>query len=190
MKTKMKLLLCLLMATLLFSCSPQKRIARIIKHNPGIVLKDTVTITDHDTIPEIKIVTEFKKDTSASVIDSSLTALFEKYKVDYPSVDLSAMKRSILMEMRSLYQSKKIFPTDTMVKVIDGITIKLFETAEGIGVTIHKPEQTKEEAHYAVVDSVTVMESNGIIENLKSKLFDPTFWLLLILLAVILLRKR
>jgi hypothetical protein len=183
---------CLLLFTgilvILSSCTPQKRaqrhLRRAISIYPPIVKKDTINIIDNDTIPEIKIVTEFKKDTSTSIVDSTVNALFEQFKKDYSSVDLNEMRLSIMREMKSLYASKKIFPNDTTYKVIDGFTIKIWETKDGIGIDFKKPEIIHTETHSAVSDSITIEAKRGIRERLIDWLINNI--LILLLLAVVL----
>ena len=81
--------------TLLMSCSPQKRLNRIVKNNPHILQKDTIQIVVRDTIiiesQTYDTITKFFHSDTIQVIDNSRITL--KYYYDtilkniYHSVD-------------------------------------------------------------------------------------------------------
>jgi hypothetical protein len=177
------------------SCTPQKRAQRHMRRAvaiyPPIVKKDTINIIDYDTIPEIKIVTEFKKDTSTFKVDSTVNALFEQLKKDYSGVDLNQMRLSIMREMKALYASKKVFPSDTMYKVIDGFTIKVWETKDGIDMGLFRTKSVNTETHSAISDNITIEAKRGIRERLIDWVMSNILLLLiLIVMAYILYRNR
>jgi hypothetical protein len=61
MKTKIKIILLATVVVMICSCSPERRLERLIRHHPELVTTDTVSL--HDTI----ITRESKADTALSL---------------------------------------------------------------------------------------------------------------------------
>jgi hypothetical protein len=74
---------------LLFSCSPQKRLNRLVALHPELSTTDTIRIRDTTIIPETRIDTAFND----SMLDD--TVIFTKEKL---TVKLHRMRDSVYME--------------------------------------------------------------------------------------------
>lgn len=97
-----------LFCMVLFSCSPEKRLSRILKHNPGLL----DTIVKIDTI----LKNEIKHDTS--FILSGNTDTFY--------IDTAGLKFSIIREFDTL-RVKIYSPPDTIVKIKEKTSILIRE---------------------------------------------------------------
>ena len=88
----MKHLIPLLTALLLFSCSPQKRLARLIKNNPDLVKSDTVKVHDTTFVKAIHTDTIIKSgithDTVTIVKDKLVIKYFNNGKTVYLGGDV------------------------------------------------------------------------------------------------------
>lgn len=66
----------------LFSCSPQKRLNRLVKNNPELIKADTTFTQKQIEVPGVKIDTTFK----ASVNTEALSQILESYKTQIDSL--------------------------------------------------------------------------------------------------------
>ena len=67
---------------LLSSCSPQKRLARLVKHHPELMRIDTVTVKDTVTVPSMQADTFF-----------TMRQQFDTIRVNHDSIQLLIVKR-------------------------------------------------------------------------------------------------
>jgi hypothetical protein len=89
MKKITYLLIIVSASILLFSCSPQKRLNRLVALHPELSTTDTIHIRDTTIIPETRIDTAFKD----SMLDD--TVIFSKEKL---TVKLHRMRDSVYVE--------------------------------------------------------------------------------------------
>ena len=118
----------------LSSCTPQKKLHRLLKKHPELVRTDTIRVIHIDTIPEIHVNTVFMTDTSTSQLDS----IFHAYQGKIDSTLAFRMKG----EIRNYIVNRPFLP-DTLVQVKDGITVKIFQNGSNIGVIVHRDEELK-----------------------------------------------
>lgn len=134
----------ILLSVLAINCTPEKRIARILKNNPHLIKKDSVIVRD-------TIVTQ-------GVSKDSTFYFFQ-------SDTVKIVKENMVL--------KYYYNTSDSTVYISG---------ECKGDTIYR-EYVRE------VNSVSVQESKGIIQNLKDSIYNPLIWLLLILIGLFYFKK-
>lgn len=127
------------------SCTPERRLKRILKKHPELVKTDTIWRTDFDTIPEIRINTVFQTDTSTLGLDS----IFGAFQGQIDSVLALRLKS----EVRNYIINRPFLP-DTMYTVQDGVTVKIYQNGDQIGVIVSKPETIVTEQAPVVVNKV------------------------------------
>lgn len=116
----------------LSGCTPQKKLHRLIKKHPELVRTDTIWQTHIDTIPEIYVNTVFMTDTSTSQLDS----IFRAYQGKIDSTLAIRMKG----EIRNYIVNRPFLP-DTLTQTKDGVTVKIFQNGNNIGVIVHRDEE-------------------------------------------------
>lgn len=169
----MLLLTALLIVACLFACSPQKRIARIAKRHPEVITRDTMFKIDKDTIPAVNVQANFKADTNTAKLDS----IFKLFggKMD------SALALKLKSGVKQYIINRQLFP-DTVIQIVDGFTIKLFQKGDNaFGVIIKKSEQIKEEKYAVVVNSIeNKIEEIEWYEKLQLWIIRNSLWLFLL----------
>jgi len=129
----MKYLIPILLLTLLASCSPSKRLDRLLRKNPELKVVDSVEYIVHDTIQAIDLQARFSTDTSTTSLDTVLLTLREYITND-----------SIIEVIRYMYKYKQVLK-DTSTRIIDGVTIKMWQEGQYIGLNLTKPEEITQE---------------------------------------------
>ena len=91
----------LILSLLLFSCSPQSRLNRLIKNHPELSIKDTVKVIDTLIIPELKFDTVFR-----------VTNNIDTFYVDKENIKFQIIKND------SIIKVKFFIPADTIIKTL------------------------------------------------------------------------
>ena len=143
--TLFALMLAFAVATAFSSCAPERRLNRLLKKHPELVKSDTIWRTDFDTIPEIRINTVFQTDTSTLGLDSIFGAF--QGQID------SMLALRLKSEVRNYIINRPFLP-DTMYSVQDGVTVKIYQDGDQIGVIVNKPETIVTETAPVVVNKV------------------------------------
>lgn len=174
MKFSQKIVLFLigfLYAVVLCSCDPAKRISRIVKRNPGLVKTDTVWKTFTDTIPAIDVKTSFEVNKDVSGVDSLFMLL--NGKVD-------SLTKSRLLASTKNYIINRPLIQDSLIKVVDGITVIIYDLDGRIGVSIKKPPVIKARKIPIQTNSIHVAKALTWNEKIKIFMFDNWWWMLAI----------
>jgi hypothetical protein len=117
----------------LSSCTPQKRLNRLVKKNPELVKIDTVRIIDTIVIESFHFDTIIQIDKDYSKIDS----IFFNFKHDIDSLKSIELKQEI-----KNYIINKPLIKDTLFFEKDLVKIKVYQDSNGqIRLIIDKPEQ-------------------------------------------------
>jgi len=138
----------------LCACSPEKRLARIVKKHPELVKSDTIEKIIEISIPEIEIDTS--KEINPIYIKSLLETI-EKYSKGIDSPKGVELKREVINIVNNVSLIK-----DTMSFTEDGVLVKLWQHNGRVNLKIFKPEEKKE-----VKVPVTVNTIQPAIESKK-----------------------
>lgn len=152
MKLKMnpsKLIGIIIWSALLIGCSPAARLRHLIKKHPELVRTDTILTTYYDTVPSIDGEFFIKADTSVSGLD----IIFKKFNESMRGKMDSMLALNLKKEVRNYVINRPLFP-DTITKTVDGVTIKIFQQGESVGIDIHKPQEVKEKKVPLIINSV------------------------------------
>lgn len=107
----MKYLILILSFFLITSCSPQKRIQRILRHHPELLVKDTLIVRDTVIVPTIKA------DTSFILSNSVDTFYLEKERLKIKIIkDHDTLKVEGACIGDTIYIEKKVFYNKVVVK--------------------------------------------------------------------------
>jgi hypothetical protein len=159
----------------LASCDPAKRIARIAKRHPELVKTDTVLTKVYDTVPAIAVKAEFKTNKDVSGIDSILRQL--NGKID------SISRFKLGSEIKNYVVNRSIIQ-DTLTKVINGITIRLYQNGNDIGVLVDKPKEIRSQDVAVAYNTLAVKQSLTWSQKVKLWIWSNWWWVLGILWLV------
>jgi hypothetical protein len=181
---KIILLYASLLATFLLltlsGCSPTRRLRNIERKHPELFKADTIWRVRVDTIPEIKVNTVFKTDTTTKGLDSIFLSF--KGKID------SVMALKLKSEVRNYVINRPFLP-DTVTQVVDGITVKLYQNGDQIGLIVHKPEQLKSKKEIDTIRKTVVISEKYIPAFYRYTTWG--FWIALIsFLAFLYLKSK
>lgn len=173
---------------ILFGCSPQKKLRRLLDKNPYLSKTDTVYKVVHDTIPEVKAEVKFDIDTNTAAIDSIVT-FYKKaldsllIKSDKDSVSHVKTKDSLVYNMKHKlrgYVANKVFIKDTIIKQDGDVTVKVWQKGSEVVISVYRPPIVKEE-------KVAVAVTNVDCPPCKTKWYDYGARVMGILFLVILI---
>ena len=150
----------------LVCCSPERRVAKILKHNPELVKTDTVWGKVDVKIPPIKIDTSIKLDHDYSKVDSIIRRYSNK---------LDSISRLKLGQEIKYYVTNKSVLKDTSSFEQDGVKVKIWEENGMLHYSIHKPEQIKEVKVPVVVNKTEVKAFRTWKQRLSDFIVD-NFW--------------
>jgi hypothetical protein len=151
MRTLIKPLLFAAALVALSCCNPARHMKRYLKRHPELVKTDTIYKVDYDTIPEIHVNTVFRPDTNTPGLDS----VFLHFQGQIDSVVASKLRN----EVHNYIVNRPLFP-DTITKLVDGVTVKVFQSGDHVGVIVFRPEEVKQEIIPVTVNKV---EAGGIL---------------------------
>jgi len=117
---------------LLVSCSPQRRINRIVKKHPELLVNDTIKVIDTLVIDAIKFDTIIKVNQNVSGVDSILNSF--KGKID----SLTHLK---LGNDIKYYITQRKTIEDTLHHFQDDLEVLIWQDENGINVKVNKPEE-------------------------------------------------
>ena len=116
----------------LLSCSPQKRLNRLVQKHPHLIQNDTIVIHDTFTIESTKFDTIIKTNQDLSGVDSVLNNF--KNKLDsVTKVEMSKEIKYYITQRKSIEDTIKHFHKDLIVLI--------WEDENGINVNVEKPQQ-------------------------------------------------
>jgi len=117
---------------ILASCSPQKRINRIVKKHPELLVADTIRVIDTLVIEAVHFDTIIKVNQDVSGVDSILNSF--KGKID--SITNLKLSNDI-----KYYITQRKTIEDTLYHFQDDLEVLIWEDENGINVKVNKPEQ-------------------------------------------------
>lgn len=123
--------LILIIIAFCFGCSPEKRLSRILHNNPQLKSVDSVLVVDSVLIPGINVSATIEGDSSTEALDSTINNL-SRFIPDSLFPEIEA-------EIRTLYRTRKLIK-DTATRVVDGVTIRLWQNGSDIGLSVSKPD--------------------------------------------------
>lgn len=163
----------------LMSCSPERRISRILKHNPELVRTDTVWGKVNVVISPIKIDTSIRLDHDYSKVDSIVDGYRNK---------LDSLTRIKLTQEIKYYVTNKTVLKDTVQFTQDGVKVKIWEQGGVLRWQLDKPGETKQVIVPVTVNKTEVKQFRSLKQRIADWLLD-NFWFfaffgLLILVAL------
>lgn len=119
---------------LIFSCSPQARLNRIIKHNPELAKTDTVYTKVPITIPGFNVDTTIQKNKSTAGIDS----VINKFKTRIDSVIFLQLQA----ELQKAFIEKKCLTKPHTFNLPNGAKATITEDKNNLKLNVTKPTNT------------------------------------------------
>lgn len=152
------------MLVTLYSCSPKARFTHLTRRHPELISHDTTTGTVNDTIKKVDVKLTAAKDTSTIKVDSILHAFQDARDVAYFKNIGNELRIQQLMDSINRLQSasiKKYIATkpilkDTVTKIQDDVTVKVFNQGGGIGISIYRPEKVNKLKTLTVINTAHV----------------------------------
>lgn len=124
--------LIIILALFAISCSPSKRINRIVKNHPELLVKDTIRVIDTLVIQSIKFDTIIKVNKDVSGVDSILNSFNDK---------IDSITKIKLGNDIKYYITERKAINDTLKHYQDDLEVLIWEDENGINVKVNKPEQ-------------------------------------------------
>lgn len=162
MKQLSKLFCLLLACHLLTSCTPQKRLDRLLRKHPYLQKNDSVRGFVIDSTKAISVSVTAPVDTTLAYLDSLISEYDNQrintfYKLYTDSLRIKALNDSLNKALRAQaknYIINKPILKDTVVKTEGDVTVKVFSRGNDIGITIYRPAVVKKIAVTTSVNSV------------------------------------
>jgi hypothetical protein len=126
-------LLCALSALLVVSCSPQKRLDRLIQNHQELIKTDTIYSVKTFTLPAIKIDTGI----TVSYKMEGLDELFSTYKNKIDSLQNELLKKDV----KSYIINRKCLEDTFTVKLKHGGWCKIYQSGKKIVYQMYEPEK-------------------------------------------------
>jgi hypothetical protein len=163
------LLLIALAGLLLTSCSPSKRLNRLLKNHPELVKTDTVwseVTIPADTI-DLEAMVPLKADTSRVnlLVDSILSVLGDRSTLNLPEEGRSTPREAITSLITRNAPTLVVWPTDTLEVEDEGIKAQISFSRDG-------------KARFRIIDKGQTIKVPVEVNTVKAPFRVPWWWFL------------